>query len=29
MYAFWSIKARNKEKYTPRIYKNNIYIDKN
>lgn len=27
MYAFWSIKARNKEKYTPRIYKNNIYIN--
>ena len=27
MYAFWSIKARNKEKYTPKIYKNNIYIN--
>lgn len=26
MYAFWSIKAKNKEKYTPTKYKNNIYI---
>lgn len=27
MYAFWTIKAKNKEKYTPIKYKNNIYIN--
>lgn len=26
MYSFWIVKARNKEKYTPIKYKNNIYI---
>lgn len=29
MYSFWIIKARNKEKYTPERYKNNIYIHNN
>ncbi|MDU5211110.1 MAG: hypothetical protein E6441_12300 [Clostridium sp.] len=27
MYAFWSIKAKNKEIYTPAKYKNSIYIN--
>lgn len=26
MCAFWTVKAKNKEKYTPKKYKNNIYI---
>lgn len=25
IHGFWSIKAKNKEKYTPKKYKNNIY----
>lgn len=29
MCAFWSIKGKNKEKYTPAKYKNNIYISQN
>lgn len=27
IHGFWSIKAKNKEKYTPIKYKNNIYIN--
>lgn len=29
IYAFWAIKGKNKEKYTPAKYKNNIYIKQN
>lgn len=27
IYGFWAIKAKNKEKYTPKKYKNNIYTN--